>query len=537
MTSHQQIPPAATVDDVPQEYTTDSNANHYDDQQHGGSYNDEKSIDANALKFHNDTEEGVAHTAASTTTRINTTTATTETVISRTIRNITFAFILVTISLSSGLVYGWPALRRNLLLFENSTLTEPQLGLIFTIGSWSTLGSRLLFGILRDGPFGTRLATLFSLMAVSVGCAGMAFSPKDHVTLLAISYFLVGFGSGTQLCLQPVAGWFEDESQGVVLATTSGAFQVSGLVFWVLVEFVSRDRRVSLGGFAVVLCLVAMVGWRVLPVGQFVGGAMKKSGGHDIDDEEEERRINHDDNDNHSDNNEDRNGGENGLLVATQQAPHDNESGVGVGGGGGGVLSLMKTLEYILLLFWLSLLLIPLQYYVATIGFQLERKGDDNGRYIAFFPIMYASAAIFAPMFGKIADKFGLGIGQGLANTLSILSLVILSVPAKDEDKPALLPLQVLGMTCYGLGRMSVFGTFFSNLGKRFGYRYYGTLAGVGLIVSAVSSLFQYPLIAWAAAGNERWVNLGCAAVLAIQGFPYCVWLYFREKRGCKPGM
>lgn len=473
------------------------------------------------------------------TTGINTNTTThTANNVTRTTtqRNLTFIFIFITISLSSGLVYGWPALRRNLLLYENSPLTERQLGLIFTVGGWSTLGSRLFIGILRDGPLGTRQATLLSLLAVSGGCAGMAFASQDHVTALAISYFLVGFGSGTQLCLQPVAAsWFEEEMQGVVLATTSGAFQVSGLVFWVLVDFVSRDRRVSLGGFVMVLCFVALVCWRVLPpkpkgrsfVSSSSSSAVAAAGGGEEqkgnDKGEDPRDVANDNN--HINDEEDNNSNhhdEHALVLVPQAQQQTNES----------LRNLMKTWEYILLLLWFSLQLIPLQYYVATIGFQLERKGDDRGTYISLFPIMYASAAIFAPAFGKIADRFGLGIAQGLANALSILSLLILSAPV------AMFPLsvQVLSMACYGLGRMCVFGMFFSNIGKRFGYRYYGTMAGVGLIVSALVSLLQYPLIALAAGGYEGWVNVGCAAVLTVEGFPYCVWLYRRETSGCKPG-
>jgi Nitrate/nitrite transporter len=468
------------------------------------------------------------NTYTSTATANNVTRTTTQ-------RNLTFVFIFITISLSSGLVYGWPALRRNLLLYENSPLTERQLGLIFTVGGWSTLGSRLFIGILRDGPLGTRHATLLSLLAVSGGCAGMAFASQDHVTALAISYFLVGFGSGTQLCLQPVAAsWFEEEMQGVVLATTSGAFQVSGLVFWVLVDFVSRDRRVSLGGFVVVLCFVALVCWRVLPSkpqgrsfdSSSSGAAAGGDGGEEQkgDDEGEDPRDDANEN-NHINDEEDNSSNhhdEHALVLVPQAQQQPNDS----------LRNLMKTWEYILLLLWFSLQLIPLQYYVATIGFQLERKGDDRGTYVSLFPIMYASAAIFAPVFGKIADRFGLGIAQGLANALSILSLVILSAPV------AMVPLsvQVLSMACYGLGRMCVFGMFFSNIGKRFGYRYYGTMAGVGLIVSALVSLLQYPLIALAAGGSEGWVNLGCAAVLTVEGFPYCVWLHRRETSGCKPG-
>ena len=69
--------------------------------------------------------------------------------------------------------------------------------------------------------------------------------------------------------------------------------------------------------------------------------------------------------------------------------------------------SLLCSLEYLLLVSWFSLLILPCQYYVATIGFQLERKGDDSGTYTALFSILYAGAAVVAPISGKTADVFG----------------------------------------------------------------------------------------------------------------------------------
>ena len=68
---------------------------------------------------------------------------------------------------------------------------------------------------------------------------------------------------------------------------------------------------------------------------------------------------------------------------------------------------LIFTKEYILLVLWFSLLLIPQQYYIATIGLQLERKNDITGKYTKLFAIIYASVAILGPIFGKIADLFG----------------------------------------------------------------------------------------------------------------------------------
>ena len=65
------------------------------------------------------------------------------------------------------------------------------------------------------------------------------------------------------------------------------------------------------------------------------------------------------------------------------------------------------TKEHILLLLWFSLLLIPQQYYIATIGLQLERKNDISGKYTKLFSIIYASVAILRSIFGNIADLFG----------------------------------------------------------------------------------------------------------------------------------
>ena len=129
-----------------------------------------------------------------------------------------FILSFISVCLSSGLIYGWPTLRRNLIDEYNTTLSEDSLGLIYTIGAWSTQGGRLLFGLARD-KFGTRNVCLLSLFGVICGLVGVAVCDANNATSLSISVFCIGLGSGGQLCLQPVASLFD--RSGTIIASLS----------------------------------------------------------------------------------------------------------------------------------------------------------------------------------------------------------------------------------------------------------------------------------------------------------------------------
>eukprot|EP00751_Fragilariopsis_kerguelensis_P029124 CAMPEP_0170910582 /NCGR_PEP_ID=MMETSP0735-20130129/3207_1 /TAXON_ID=186038 /ORGANISM="Fragilariopsis kerguelensis, Strain L26-C5" /LENGTH=254 /DNA_ID=CAMNT_0011307365 /DNA_START=716 /DNA_END=1477 /DNA_ORIENTATION=+ len=137
----------------------------------------------------------------------------------------------------------------------------------------------------------------------------------------------------------------------------------------------------------------------------------------------------------------------------------------------------MKTVEYILLCTWFSISVIPLQYYVGIIGYQLEEMGDDDGFYTDIFAYTYAGAAITSPLAGFAADKFGLGVAQALSTFLVAISFFFLA----------------LNTICY---------------------KNYGTLAGLGLLTSAICSIFQYILIGWTVSGSATIVNLVLGAIL-----------------------
>jgi len=180
----------------------------------------------------------------------------------------------------------------------------------------------------------------------------------------------------------------------------------------------------------------------------------------------------------------------------------------------------MTSAEYIGLITWFSVIVTPCQYFVQSIGYQLELKGDDDGEYTRLFTVMYAGSALLAPLGGMVADRFGVGFGQFIGTILIAGSFCVLLSPS--------LEMQLLGLIFYGVGRLFVFALYFSNIGRRFGFAHYGTLAGTGMLTSAVLSTLQYPLYTAAIDGGLGGVNAGCLVAVAAC-IPYTLWLSRRE--------
>ncbi|KAG7366063.1 major facilitator superfamily transporter [Nitzschia inconspicua] len=461
-------------------------------------------------------------------------------------------------SLVAGLVYGWPALRQQLLV-EGSTLSESQLGIIFTVGSWSTQGCRFFVGLARD-RFGTQSMIVCSMILVTVGCVGIGLSDPDNVAALASSLFLVGLGSGVQLCTQPVASLFPNRV-GITLSSLSGAFQISGLIFLALTSG-TRPRRFSFLFYSGGLVVLTVVAALLYPSSksflleddaeQKETHEQKNSSGltkSSIDGESElvepsvpicERLSESKDTVSSMSETYDCSGTttttlkkqEEGLvptkvvaddtsLVSDRRDESDSQDKEETSFT---AFEQIKTSEYILLCLWFSVCLVPMQYYVATIGFQLEERGDDSGFYTDLFAYTYAGATVTAPMAGFLADQFGLGVSQGVGTGLVAFSLFLLS------SQEIGLEWQSIGLVAYGIGRMAIFGIYFTNCGMRFGYSNFGTLAGLGLLTSALFSLLQYPLIDSASKGNSSLINLILGIILVVQT-PYFIWLFVRERK------
>jgi LAT3 family solute carrier family 43 protein 3 len=477
-------------------------------------------------------------------------------------RWILYIFCFFTVSTAAGVVYGWPALRKQL-QEDGSDLDESTLGAIFTVGAWSTQGGRFFSGMARD-RFGTRSISSLSIIFVALGSLGIAWSDPSNALSLSFSVFSLGLGSGAQLCVQPVAGLFPNTS-GTVLASLSGAFQISGLVFLALTSGDSvGTRKVRFSGFAIVLVALSAGAMILLPKGKsflleeesvanendndeiskgidssknLAAAATARGGSSSFNDLElPESKVESDDQSTTGrpvqtiqENEEDAS-----INNVPSEQADDKEDLEAVSTGESQshapastakptALDQIKSTEYVSLCFWFSVCLIPLQYYVGSIGFQLEDKGDDDGFYTDLFSIIYAGATVFSPAGGYLSDRVSLGFTQGLATIMCAGSFFFLASEISLEGQTA-------GLVLYGVGRLLVFGMFFANCGKRFGYANFGTLAGLGLLISSIASLLQYPMISAAANGHSDAINIGSGAALMAQ-LPYFIWLHRREKR------
>ena len=150
---------------------------------------------------------------------------------------------------------------------DEGGLTENELGAVFTCGAWSVQGGRFLVGIARD-KYGTKITVCVCLVMVLCGSVLVATSASDNLAGMCFGMLFLGMGSGAQLCVQPVAGLFP-EATSTAMASLSGAFQLSGLVF-LACSFVADAGAGRFGaymGHAGLVALLFVFSLKALPMG------------------------------------------------------------------------------------------------------------------------------------------------------------------------------------------------------------------------------------------------------------------------------
>merc|ERR1712154_429661 len=131
---------------------------------------------------------------------------------------------------------------------------------------------------------------------------------------------------------------------------------------------------------------------------------------------------------------------------------------------------------------WYSTYVLYLQFYVMTVSDQTEAATGDS--MAVQFGIVLCTFSVTAIGAGYMIDKIGFAVPVLINTVASMAAILMLSVSSTF--------LQWFGFMLYVLSRVTTYGLFFAYVGINFGFRFFGTLAGLGMLISAFFSLFQY---------------------------------------------
>ena len=109
---------------------------------------------------------------------------------------------------------------------------------------------------------------------------------------------------------------------------------------------------------------------------------------------------------------------------------------------------------------------------------------------IAINCVVLALTFLATPFIGTAIDRLGFVPVFAAVNSLLLMVPSLLLLP-----RTAPLGAQLATCFVYAVGRVGQWLSYFAFVGSTFGFRHYGKLAGGGLLVQAMVSLLQYPLI------------------------------------------
>lgn len=369
-----------------------------------------------------------------------------------------------------GAVYGWPSLR---LVFERcgvladrcrgNDCSERDLafGLAFTFGSMSVQGGRVFIGIFLDA-FGPRVTVAACCLAVSSSyLLFTAVLDGAGLPALCAAMAFCGMGSGCQMGVQSVSELFPGR-KFLVLGLLSMAFQVS-TVAWALVQGLTTfgiEAHTVFQCIALAAFVYAAVAFQVWPQQPFTSASRPST-----------------------------------ILKFREQ---------------------LTSPDYRACVLWYSVLLIGTQFTIASVNDQMYMKTNKREAefLITAFMVCMGVCGGGAPVTGFVIDSIGFArVSAAITLGFVIIYLFLLS---------SSIVLQIVAFGMHAAFRVSLFAFYFSYVSGTFGFRYFGKLAGIGLLVSATCSLALYPMLRMSfALGSFSYANLLLlATALAALLFP-----------------
>jgi len=401
-------------------------------------------------------------------------------------RKLYLAMAWVQVAFFSGATYGWTNLKECLQrdgVYENDPNANSKYTLIFSLGSWFNLGGRLFLGTILD-KFGVKATTTASCIIFLAGGLMLAASntPKGGIDLLLPGFILISIGGpGLQLATQLVADLFDN--RGMVISTLTCAFHVSTGPYLLLNELTKNNllssRQPFLFAYAGLAGLFALINpffWPKAFVEPLEKDAVPLL----------------------EDNNMTPNLSRRSSLLIPALGYDENFLETATLGG------MLCSRMFIELMIWLCPFIAVLQFYIGTIGDQTkELVGENMSQYFGIFLVVCSFVAIFL---GYVLDKLGFTIVMFINTCLCVTFCMILTIDNKE--------LQWVGFVAYVTARVTTFSLYFSFLAINFGFRHFGKLAAIGMLISGMVSFIQIPM---AAAVDNYWEG-DYRAIMRLQG-------------------
>jgi len=399
------------------------------------------------------------------------------------------AFIQV--AFLTATTYGWPDLQQMLeregyWIYDG--VIDSNYDLVFTLGTWFNESGRLVMGVYLD-RFGIQKTAMIGCILSCVGIGLLAFS-NTGMNLVYPAFILMSWGGPVVLlATQKVGNLFANK--GMVVSSLLWASSISTLGFTfcnVLSEYNVNDDLLYVC-YATIAGCFAIQCYFVYPK-HFDIGRLK--------DERNSSSFSRE-----------------SILITSGRYDEDFLENCTA-------WEVMSSLDFIMLVMYKSFYTLYLQYYMMTIGDQTENMvGEDMA---IEFTICFATVSIVAAGMGYFMDKWGFGILVLCNVGFTDGALMFLSSTTKQ--------LQIVGFVFYVISRMSIYSYFFSFISINFGFNHWGTLAGVGLFVSAIFSLLQY-LLAYIVehdlSDEYPPMNMFLAVWCSVWGGLYAIFLLWME--------
>jgi len=402
----------------------------------------------------------------------------------------------------AGATYGWANLEQILervgYWTNDPSTEETNYGLVYTIGSWFSQAGRLFVGVYLDW-FGVKITTFTGCVMSAVGLVLLAIS-NTGMNLIYPGFILISLGGpAVQLATQSVSNLFANKA--MVMSSLTWAFQLSTLWF-MLCNILNEDginENLLFMVYAGVATLLGLQCWYMYPT-RFDTSKLLEGGG----------------------------GGGHGhsrksmLITSGRYEPDFLETGT--------LWQMMVSADYIFLNLWYSFYILYLQFYVMTVGTQTEAVTGEN--MAVEFTIALCTVSSSAIIVGYSMDKFGFAV--------VVLCNIGFSMGASFCITSPETGVQWLGFILYVLSRVTTYGTFFSFIGINFGFKNFGTLAGIGLLISGCFSLFQYlclDIVENDMGDDYNAMNMFMAFWCAVWGGLYAFWLFGQEVKSALKGL